>query len=79
VIGFQLWDSYFAPFYDIPVVTILAALLRPKSRGTIQLRSSNPYDHPLIDPKYLSHEDDVATLIKGIICTNELILLIHQY
>lgn len=40
-------------------------LLRPKSRGYLKLRSRNPYEHPMIDPKYLSHPDDVATIVEG--------------
>lgn len=40
-------------------------LLRPKSRGFIKLRSRNPYEHPLIDPRYLSHPQDVATIVEG--------------
>ena len=31
-----------------------AAMLRPQSTGTIELRSANVFDHPLIDPKYVS-------------------------
>lgn len=31
----------------------------------MKLASSNPLDDPLIDPRYLSHEDDVSTLISG--------------
>ncbi|KAK3098403.1 hypothetical protein FSP39_019191 [Pinctada imbricata] len=45
---------------------ILAILLHPKSRGTIRLRSSNPFDHPIIDPCYLSEYEDVETMIRGI-------------
>ncbi|XP_061193348.1 L-sorbose 1-dehydrogenase-like [Saccostrea echinata] len=41
-------------------------LLHPKSRGTIRLQSTDPFDPPLIDPKYLDHPDDVKTLLKGI-------------
>jgi choline dehydrogenase len=40
-------------------------VLRPKSAGTVKLRSNNPFDAPLIDPKFLSNEDDLAVLIKG--------------
>ncbi|XP_071113299.1 glucose dehydrogenase [FAD, quinone]-like [Haliotis cracherodii] len=46
--------------------TILPALLRPKSMGTIRLRSTNPFEHPIIEPNYLSHPDDVKTLVRGV-------------
>lgn len=41
-------------------------LLRPKSRGSVTLQSNNPRHPPIIDPNYLSHPDDVITLVKGI-------------
>ncbi len=40
--------------------------LYPKSRGTIRLQSNHPADHPLIDPKYLTHPDDMKVMIDGI-------------
>jgi len=40
-------------------------LLRPKSRGEVTLKSSDPFEDPLIDPKFLSHPDDVADLVEG--------------
>ncbi|MGZ9030567.1 MAG: GMC family oxidoreductase [Burkholderiaceae bacterium] len=39
--------------------------LRPKSRGTLRLGSANVREAPLIDPRFLSHEDDVETLVRG--------------
>lgn len=33
---------------------------RPLSRGTIRLASANPFDRPLIDPRYLSDGRDLA-------------------
>ncbi|MEV4686966.1 GMC family oxidoreductase [Microbacterium sp. LWH3-1.2] len=49
-------------------LTVAAILLRPVSRGTIRLASSNPAEAPLIDPAYLSDADgvDAATLRAGI-------------
>ena len=40
-------------------------LLRPKSRGEVTLKSSDPHDDPNIDPKFLSHPDDMKDMIKG--------------
>jgi choline dehydrogenase-like flavoprotein len=40
-------------------------LLRPKSRGEVTLNSSDPFDDPKIDPKFLSHPDDMKDMIAG--------------
>lgn len=37
-------------------------MLKPRSRGYIRLKSKNPYDHPIIDPRYLSHPDDLESM-----------------
>lgn len=50
---------------DKPSFSIDPVLLRPKSRGYLKLRSRDPYQHPLIDPRYLSHPDDIKTIIAG--------------
>ena len=44
----------------------LPSLVRPQSKGTIRLRSTDPFAKPLIDPKYLSHKNDVKTLVIGL-------------
>jgi choline dehydrogenase len=40
--------------------------LRPKSRGTIGLKSADPTADARIEPNYLSHPDDMKTMVKGV-------------
>jgi len=44
-------------------MTLHCCQLRPKSRGHIGLKSADPFADPLIQPNYLSHDDDVAELL----------------
>jgi len=39
--------------------------LRPKSRGTVRLASSDARDAPLIDPRFLAEPEDLAALVRG--------------
>lgn len=43
-----------------------ACVLRPRSRGDVRLNGADPAAPPRIDPKFLSHEDDVARLLAGV-------------
>ena len=45
---------------------IVPVILRPFSRGKIQLRSKNFQDHPIIQPNYLVDKRDVKTLSDGL-------------
>jgi choline dehydrogenase len=38
----------------------------PRSRGSVWLKSSDPKEQPVIEPNYLSHEDDVKDLFEGV-------------
>ncbi len=64
-------DDYKADLYDLTTYpttdgyTILPTLLKPQSRGTVTLRSANPFDAPVIDPRYLEAEADRLTLLAG--------------
>jgi choline dehydrogenase-like flavoprotein len=40
-------------------------LLRPRSRGSVQLASKDPLAPPLIDPNFLSERDDMERLLRG--------------
>lgn len=41
-------------------------VLRPKSVGKVELQSSNPHTPLNIDPAFLSHPEDIKTLVKGV-------------
>jgi choline dehydrogenase len=52
--------------------TIAVGLVRPASRGTLQLAAADPSVKPLIDPAYLEAEADVEALATGLTMAREL-------
>lgn len=46
--------------------SIVPIVLRPKSRGRIQLKSRSPFHWPKMDPNYFEHNDDLEMLVKGV-------------
>lgn len=48
--------------------------LRPKSRGSVKLKTANYKDAPLIDPAILEHPDDVDCMVEGAKRANDLIM-----
>jgi len=47
-------------------------VLRPKSRGSVRLATTNPHDAPLIDPNFFDDPDDLDTMLKGVRLTRQL-------
>jgi choline dehydrogenase len=47
-------------------VTIAAVALQPGSVGEVSLRSADPNDPPLVDPRYLSDPRDADVLVQGV-------------
>lgn len=47
-------------------INMIPAVLHPKSRGQLKLRSADPLAPPAIHARYLTHPDDVAVLIDGV-------------
>ena len=59
-------DPYNTKTYPtIDGYTILPSLIKPKSRGYVGLKSNNPLDVPLIQPNFLSEEEDLQILVEG--------------
>ncbi len=46
--------------------TVNSTFLRPKSRGTVKLRSTDPDDDPLIDPNYFAEPEDRAKSLQSV-------------
>ena len=62
----ELWNQVYAPYIDYDTFSLYPVMLRPKSVGYIKLRSSDPYDSPIIDPKYLTHPDDINSMVEAL-------------
>ncbi len=52
-------------FDDTYGVTITTVLVKPKSRGYVELRSNDPDDMPLVSPHLLRDPDDLAMMVAG--------------
>lgn len=52
--------------FKVHTFGVHCCLVRPLSSGTLRLKSSSVWDHPLIDPRYLESQDDVEKLVRGI-------------
>jgi len=53
--------------------SLIAELFSPKSRGTVQLKSADPGDNPVVDHNYLAEELDVIVLSEACRFANEII------
>ena len=53
-------------------ITLNSYTLRPKSRGSVTLRSADPRDKPLIDPNFLAEPDDLRIGIEGVKLSREM-------
>lgn len=60
------YERVFGPISNKDSWSIIPMLLRPKSIGSIKLRSSNPFDYPLIYANYFQNDFDLKTLIEGV-------------
>lgn len=46
-------------------ITVTTVVVKPRSRGTVQLASADPAAMPLVSPNLLRHPDDMAEMIAG--------------
>ncbi len=47
-------------------ISLCSTLLAPLSRGTLRLKSADPFAHPSIDPEHYQRTEDMETMKKGV-------------
>ena len=53
-------------------ITLNSYTVRPKSRGTVRLRSADPSLPPVVDPDFLAEPDDLRTSVEGVKISREI-------
>jgi choline dehydrogenase len=59
-------DMAGSPVHRFPGFTMSVCQLQPTSRGSVYARSTDPFEAPAMQPRYLSTAEDRATLVAGI-------------
>jgi len=62
----EVSESYTKLITEADLLIPVPTLLRPKSRGMILLKSSDPFQYPKILPGYVTEHEDLETLVAGI-------------
>ncbi len=65
-------DRFGEPLHRFPAFTASVCNLRPSSRGTVHVRSADPYEAPAIQPNYLSTEHDRQVAVQAIKLTRRI-------
>lgn len=53
-------------------VSILAGVVRPQSRGWVELASADPFTMPAVNPNYLGDKADVARMVQAVKLSREI-------
>ncbi|HKN97478.1 MAG TPA: GMC family oxidoreductase N-terminal domain-containing protein [Pseudonocardiaceae bacterium] len=70
---FQFAPFFFPEYGPIDAgITLVPTLSQPVSRGTVRLRSADPFADPVIQPDYLSDESEIDVLLRGMEIGREL-------
>src|SRR5688572_24608973 len=74
-IGIVLYstDKFGDTLHPFSGFTILVRLLKPESRGSVQIRSADPLAPPAIRPNYLATAKDCDTLVAGMKISQQLV------
>lgn len=58
-------QKYFEPHYGKEAFFFVTTLALPRTRGEVKLRSKDPFEAPLVDPKYFDVPKDLQILAEG--------------
>ncbi|MEA2293926.1 MAG: choline dehydrogenase [Solirubrobacteraceae bacterium] len=72
-VGAAYFERHGEEEYDGHCFVIAPALLTPKARGRLELRSTDPSTHPRIWTNTLSEPEDVASMLAGIKLAREIV------
>jgi choline dehydrogenase-like flavoprotein len=61
----EYYNKVWGPITGKHAFSIVTVLMRPKSRGRIMLRSTNPFHWPHLQPNYYEHPDDMRVMVEG--------------
>ena len=61
----DILEEYYKGHIGNDTFTIAVALGRPTGRGELKLASTDPFEPPIIDPKYLQDPHDRQVLLEG--------------
>ena len=62
----QEWFEYYKAFVKRKYFYAAVSVVRIKSEGYVRLRSSDPFENPIIDPKYLAESVDFEAFAESV-------------
>ncbi|CUG91647.1 choline dehydrogenase lipoprotein oxidoreductase, putative [Bodo saltans] len=65
-------DAFGSPLHNFPAITVSVCNLNPTSRGSVTLPSLSPHDAPIIQPNYLSTDEDRLVSAESILLARRL-------
>ncbi|KAK8777971.1 hypothetical protein V5799_020688 [Amblyomma americanum] len=60
-----IYEKYYKPMFGKAGFMNAVAMVQPKSRGTVHLTSTNPYERPQINPNMLYYTEDLERIVNG--------------
>ncbi|XP_067637863.1 glucose dehydrogenase [FAD, quinone] isoform X2 [Eurosta solidaginis] len=62
----EFYQRVYEGLHDKESFGLVPVLLRPRSRGRISLRSTNPFHWPRMEPNYMQNLDDIRAMLEGV-------------